>query len=100
MGEETEATKRAVQAAMQQHSKLVVGDDQKRQQECMQTIQDALARYDCALVPRAMLSQQGVEFIIETLAIPRDAKAKKNASQTGQVSKKGKGQSGRKRKKR
>jgi len=100
MGEESEKTKRAVQSAMRQHSKLVVGDDHKRQQECMKAIQDALARYDCALVPRALLSQQGVEFVIETHAIPRDAKVKENASQTGQVSKKGKGQSGRKRKKR
>ena len=76
MGEENE-TKRAVKAAMAQHSKIVVGDDKKRQTRCMDEVKGILAKYDCALVPRMMM-QPGApaEFMIECKAIPRDAQGK------------------------
>lgn len=73
MGEDKE-TQKAVKAAMASHAKLVIGDDQKRQEMCMREIQEALNKYDCALVPTAMVKPGAIEFMIETLAKPKDGK--------------------------
>ena len=71
MGEENE-TKKAVKAAMAQHAKIVVGDDKERQTRCMDEVKGLLAKYDCILVPRAVLSPGQAEFMIECKATPRD----------------------------
>ena len=108
-------TKAAVKAAMAEYSKAVVGDDVRRQEMCMQEIQKLLAKYDCAIVPRCTISPRGVEFMLETIAKPRGEATGAGKKLTGyaeapptgapdapkarQVSKKGKGQSGRKGKK-
>ncbi|MHA2047688.1 MAG: hypothetical protein ACW99G_23140 [Candidatus Thorarchaeota archaeon] len=76
---EDEETKAAVKAAMEQHAKLVVGDDQKRQEMAMREIQNVLAKYDVALVPRAMISPGGIEFMIETQCVPKDVLEKQEA---------------------
>ena len=78
---EDEETKAAVAAAMEQHGKLVVGDDQKRQEMAMREIQNILAKYDVALVPRAMLSPTGIEFMIETQVIPPEIIEKQKEKQ-------------------
>jgi hypothetical protein len=82
---EDKETQAAVKAAMTQHSKLVVGDDQTRQQEAMREIQNVLAKYNVSLVPRAMISPSGIEFMIETQCIPPDIMAKKEAEQAEKV---------------
>ena len=104
-------TQKAVKAAMNEYGKVIIGDDARRSQECMQKIQDVLAKYDCMLVPRCMLSPQGAEFMIEAHARPRGATTdagKKltghatgapNAGKTGQVRKKSKSGPKKKRKK-
>jgi len=88
---EDEQTKAAVKSAMAQHAKLVVGDDQVRQETAMREIQGILAKYDVALVPRAMLSPGGIEFMIETAVIPPEAVAKKKAKQAKQKAERKKG---------
>ena len=75
MGEENE-TKKAVKAAMAQHAKIVVGDDKERQTRCMDEVKGTLAKYDCILVPRAILSPGNAEFTIECRATPRDKQGK------------------------
>jgi len=82
---EDKETQAAVQAAMGQHAKLVIGDDQTRQQEAMREIQDVLARYNVSLVPRAMISPGGIEFMIETQAIPPEVLAKQAEKQAEKV---------------
>jgi len=89
--EEDEQTKAAVKAAMASHSKLVIGDDQKRQEMAMREIQDILAKYDVALVPRAMLSPNGIEFMIETACVPPEVVKKKKAKQAKQKAARKKG---------
>ena len=88
---EDEETKAAVKSAMESHGKLVVGDEQKRQENAMREIQGILAKYDVALVPRAMLSPNGIEFMIETQCIPPEAVAKKKAKQAKQKAARKKG---------
>jgi hypothetical protein len=82
---EDKETQKAVKAAMMQHSKLVVGDDQSRQQEAMREVQNVLAKYNVALVPRAMISPSGIEFMIETQCIPPEVLAKKQAEHAEKV---------------
>ena len=88
---EDEETKAAVAAAMEQHGKLVVGDEQKRQEMAMREIQNILAKYDVALVPRAMLSPNGIEFMIETAVIPPEVVEKKKAKKAKQKAARKKG---------
>ena len=83
MNEEAE-TQEAVAKAVAEHQRLVVGDDQKRQEMAMREIQAILAKYDVALVPRAMISPGGIEFMIETAVIPPEALEKKKAKQAKQ----------------
>jgi hypothetical protein len=64
-------TKRAVKAAMAQHSKIIAGDDKETQQRCMDEVKGVLAKYDCVLVPRAILSPGNAEFIIEARKRPK-----------------------------
>ena len=64
-------TQKAVKAAMAQHAKIVVGDDKERQNRCMDEIKGILAKYDCVLVPRAILSPGNAEFMIECKSRPR-----------------------------
>ena len=90
MNEDAE-TQVAVAQALEQHAKLVVGDDQKRQEMAMREIQNVLAKYDVTLVPRAMLSPNGIEFMIETAVIPPEAVAKKKAKQAEQKAARKKG---------
>ena len=89
--DEEKQTQAAVQAAMASHAKLVVGDDQKRQEMAMREIQNVLAKYDVALVPRAMLSPNGIEFMIETQCIPPEAVEKKKAKKAKQKAARKKG---------
>ncbi|MHA1952181.1 MAG: hypothetical protein ACW987_20245 [Candidatus Thorarchaeota archaeon] len=109
---EDEETKAAVKAAMEQHGKLVIGDEQHRQEKAMREIQVILNKYGVALVPRAMISPGGIEFMIETQAKPKEVMEKEAAEQAEKeakriedatkvrpVSKKSKSQSGKKRKK-
>jgi hypothetical protein len=70
MGEDAE-TRAAVKAAMAEHTKVVVGDDKERQKKCMAEVKLVLARFDCVLLPKAVLSPQGAEFFVETVARPR-----------------------------
>ena len=88
---EDEETKAAVKSAMEQHGKLVVGDDQKRQEMAMREIQNVLAKYDVALVPRAMISPTGIEFMIETACVPPEVVEKKRAKQKKQKADRKKG---------
>ena len=83
MNEEAE-TQEAVAKAVAEHQRLVVGDDQIRQETAMREIQGILAKYNVALVPRAMISPGGIEFMIETAVIPPEAVAKKKAKQAKQ----------------
>jgi len=107
MSKEDPETQAAVKRAMASHAKLVIGDDANRQQMAMREVQNVLAKYNVALVPRCMISPMGIEFMIETQVIPPEEVAKRekkkqeeeNARKAGQVSKKGKGQSGRKKEK-
>ena len=64
-------TKQAVQAAMQEYGKAIIGDEARRAQECMQEVQKVLQKFDCVLVPRCMLSPQGAEFMIEAMPAPK-----------------------------
>lgn len=64
-------TRRAVKAAMAQHSKVIVGDDKETQQRCMDEIKGVLAKYDCVLVPQAMLSPGAAEFMIHCRKRPK-----------------------------
>ena len=88
-------TQAAVKAAMDSYNVAIIGDDARRSQECMQKIQEVLAKYECVLVPRCMLSPQGAEFMIEAMPAPKKQstplQGAPNASQAGQMSKKGKG---------
>ena len=88
---EDKETQAAVKAAMAQHAKLVVGDDETRQQMAMREIQNVLAKYNVALVPRAMLSPGGVEFMIETKCIPQEELDKQKAKQDALQAKRQKG---------
>jgi hypothetical protein len=45
----------------------------------MREIQGILAKYNVALVPRAMISPAGIEFMIETQCIPKEVLEKKKA---------------------
>ena len=108
-------TKAAVKTAMNQYQHMVIGDDVRRQEECMKGIQEVLKKYNCRIVPRCTISPHGVEFMLETIAIPKGETTGAGKKLTGyaevpptgapdapkarQVSKKGKGQSGRKGKK-
>ena len=83
MKEDSE-TQAAVAKAVAEHQRLVIGDDQVRQETAMREIQAILAKYNVALVPRAMLSPGGIEFMIETAVIPPDVIAKKKAKQAKQ----------------
>ena len=80
MNEEAE-TQEAVAKAVAEHQRLVVGDEQKRQEMAMREIQNVLAKYDVALVPRAMISPNGIEFMIETQVLPKKKKKKKAEKQ-------------------
>jgi len=71
-------TKRAVKAAMAQHSKIVAGGDKEAQERCMDEVKGILAKYDCVLVPRAILSPGNAEFIIETRKRPKGAEKLEN----------------------
>ena len=73
MGEE-QKTQEAVAAAQAAHAQMVVGDDKERQNVCMKEIQEVLSKYDCVLIPRAMLHPGGREFMIETQTKPRPLK--------------------------
>ncbi len=74
-------TQAHVKAALTQHQKLVVGDDQVRQETSMREIQGILKKYNVALVPRAMISPGGIEFMIETQVIPKEVLEKQKAKQ-------------------
>ena len=80
MNEEAE-TQEAVAKAVAEHQRLVVGDEQKRQETAMREIQAVLAKYDVALVPRAMISPNGIEFMIETQVLPPEVVKKKAEKQ-------------------
>ena len=113
-------TKEAVKAAVEEHKRLVIGDQLERQQTCMKAIHKALKEYGCDLVPRCMISPMGIEWMIEAIAKSKEvlqaeelqreqarkeleeqvaSRGEKHAREAGPVSKKGKGQSGRKKKK-
>jgi len=64
-------TQKAVKAALNSYNVAIIGDDARRSQECMQKIQEVLAKYECVLVPRCMLSPQGAEFMIEAMPAPK-----------------------------
>jgi len=64
-------TQKAVKAAMAQHAKIVVGDDREKQNRCMDEVKGVLAKYDCVLVPRAILSPGNAEFMIECRSRPK-----------------------------
>lgn len=95
---ESKETQKAVKAAMAQHAKLVIGDGQHRQEQAMREIGEILKKYEVALVPRAMISPGGIEFMIETQAKPPEvveaekkaAKEKKDALQKRDKKKKAK----------
>ena len=74
----TETLRSIVDSAIVQHTKQVIGDEKRRSDECMQELQQILVKYDCAIVPRAVISPQGIEFQIET--VPRVYKADKSAT--------------------
>ncbi|MHA2164036.1 MAG: hypothetical protein ACXABF_16595 [Candidatus Thorarchaeota archaeon] len=74
-------TQVAVAAALEQHKKLVVGDEQTRQETAMREIQTILAKHSVALVPRAMISPGGIEFMIETQCVPKEVLEKQQAKQ-------------------
>ena len=95
MGEDKETQKR-VKEAMASHAKIVVGDEATRQERAMKEIQGILAKYNVSLVPRAMISPQGIEFMIETMVNKPPPKEKKGAVQKG----KAKGKAKKKNKKR
>ena len=78
---EDKETQAMVKDAVAQHQRLVVGDDQTRQESAMREIQGVLKKHNVALVPRAMISPTGIEFMIETQCIPPEAIAKKKAKQ-------------------
>ncbi len=82
---EDKETQAMVKDAVAQHQRLVVGDEQVRQESAMREIQVILKKYEVALVPRAMISPTGIEFMIETQCIPKEAlekqKAKRDALQ-------------------
>jgi hypothetical protein len=113
-------TKDAVKAAVEEHTRMVIGDQMDRQQKCMRAVQEALKKYGCDLVPRCLLSPGGIEWMVETIAKSKEAleaielqkeqakkelaekiaaRGEKHAREAGPVSQKGKGQSGRKKKK-
>ena len=80
---ESEETQRHVKDAMASHAKIVVGDEATRQERAMKEIQGILAKYNVSLVPRAMISPQGIEFMIETM-VNKPPKEAKDAVQKGQ----------------
>lgn len=62
-------TRSTIDAAILEHTKQVVGDERRRADECMKEIQLSLNKYDCAIVPRCIITTNGAEFQIET--VPR-----------------------------
>lgn len=106
-------TRPFIDAAIDQHKRAVLGADQEKVAKCMEEIKEVLDKHNCHLVPRVLLSPAGTEFYIEAHPIPKreDFSApqpvplaqimqeEENARKARQVSKKGKGQSGRKKKK-
>jgi hypothetical protein len=88
---EDKKTKEAVASAVAEHKRLVVGDEQIRQETAMREIQTVLKKYEVALVPRAMLSPNGIEFMIETACVPPEALKKKKAKKAKQKAERKKG---------
>jgi hypothetical protein len=77
-------TQGMVKDAVTEHQRLVVGDLQVRQETAMREIQAILKKYEVSLVPRAMLSPGGIEFMIETQAIDPAILEKQKAKETEQ----------------
>ena len=105
-------TKDAVKDAVEEHKRMVIGDQMQRQQDCMKEIQRVLKKYGCDLVPRCMLSPHGIEWLVEAIAKSPEvlqaeelqkeqarkeleeqivARGEKHAREAGPVRKKGKG---------
>ena len=78
---EDKETQEAVADAVAEHRRLVVGDLQVRQETAMREIQAILKKYDVALVPRAMISPSGIEFMIETQVVDPKILEKQKAKQ-------------------
>jgi len=107
-------TRPFIEAAIGEHQRQVMGDMQEVTAACMEEVKQVLKKHGCVLVPRAFLSPQGMEFLIETHMLPKgegfatpepvplaaQLKEEQNARKVRQMSKKSKVQSGRKRKKR
>jgi len=107
-------TRQYIEAAIGEHQKQVLGDMSEVTAACMDEVKKVLEKHGCVLVPRAVLSPNGLEFLIETRPMPRPGnfatpepvplaaqlKEEQNARKVRQMSKKSKVQSGRKRKKR
>jgi hypothetical protein len=98
MMKEDAETQAMVKDAVAQHQKLVVGDDQQRQQDAMREIQAVLAKYNVQLVPRAMISPGGIEFMIETQIVPPEVLKKQAEEQAEKVAARKGGKKKRKRK--
>lgn len=58
-----------VDSAILEHTKQVIGDEKRRADLCMADVQTALNKHDCVIVPKCIISPNGVEFQVET--IPR-----------------------------
>ena len=96
-------TQEAVKVAVEEHKRMVIGDQMQRQQDCMKVIQKTLDKYGCSLVPRCMLHPNGMEWMVEAIAKPKEAleaeqlqkekkqKEMEDARKAGSVRKKGKG---------
>jgi len=84
-------TQEAVADAVAEHQRLVVGDLQVRQESAMREIQGILKKYEVALVPRAMISPAGIEFMIETQAVDPNILEKNKAKQAAMQEQRQKG---------
>ena len=75
-----------VDSAIIEHTKQVIGDEKRRADLCMADVHNALNKHDCVIVPKCIISPNGVEFQIET--VPRQhkheqAKGQLDAAQEG-----------------
>lgn len=51
--------------------KEIVGDDNLREQRCLQEVDQVLSKFDCVILPKMILSHGNVQAIIEITAKPR-----------------------------
>jgi hypothetical protein len=105
-------TRPFIEDAISEHQKNVLGQDAARSEACMEEIKEILEKHNCRLLPQAILSPNGAEFVVQAVPNPpavdqmpkpvplaQKMKEEVNARKARQVSKKSKGESRRKRKK-